>query len=121
MSVAPASHESADVAVLAALELALDRAYHDGSRYELAVVSEAYRQAGYYDESVGVSHARSTDVLAAVDRARRGRHKAKLHARGGGLLYGLRLLAAEGIVTWENASEARRQRWIARGGHDGPV
>lgn len=108
-------------AIMAALALELDWAYHDGTPERLAIASEAYRMAGFHDESVAVAHASRDEVDERVAAARRGRHRLRMRARAAGGLDALRLLAEHGIITYSICAEARRQRWLARGGHDGPV
>lgn len=110
------NHASADV--MYALHLALDVAYHDGTERDLAVASEAYALAGFYDPMI--SHASMDEVRERVAQARRGRNKRLLRADGRGMLAALVILADAGIVNSANAAEACRKRWLARGGHDGP-
>lgn len=104
---------------MAALDLALDVAYHDGSPRDLAVAAEAYSLAGYHDGAIDIAHAGGHHaILSRVEAARKGRPKRLLRADARGLLAGVTLLAEAGIVTYSNAAEATRQRWLARGGHD---
>lgn len=112
-----------DVAIMGALELLFDVAYHDGTHgdRDLAVVAEAWELAGYSPSSAGdgISHGGGhSEILARIFTARIGRHRRLLRADARGLLYGLRVLADAGILTHLNASEAARQRWLRRGGHD---
>jgi len=104
---------------MAALELALDVAYHDGSLYDLAVASEAYKLAGYHDGATSaITHATRDEIEHAIAFARYRRKRKLLLSRAQGMLDGLQLLADQGVITWANCSEANRQRWLARGGHD---
>jgi hypothetical protein len=108
-----------DTNVMAALELAIDFAYHDGHPRDLAVATEAYALAGYHDPTCLLSHsggrARAESLIA---QARAGRPRRLLKADARGMLSAFRLLADCGILTYANAAEAKRQRWLARGGHD---
>jgi hypothetical protein len=107
-----------DIAVMFALDLAIDYAYHDGHPRDLAVATEAYALAGYHDPTCLLSHsggrARAESLIA---QARAGRPRRLLKSDARGMLAAFKLLAESGILTAENASEAKRQRWLARGGH----
>lgn len=121
----PAEHR---IAIMGALELladvALQRAHQDDELRDLAVCSEAWAMAGYatstfidtapYQPLRGVS-----ERLSLVTRARYRRPLRLLRADARGLLTGLIALADAGILSYDNAAEATRQRWLARGGHDG--
>lgn len=113
----PTSDEQ-QVAVMFALEVLLDQAYHGGDALALAAASEAWHQAGYSIGSIDISHATTEEVLAAVDAAHRNRQRRLLRARANGLLQALRGLAAAGCITGSECMEARRLAWLARGGHD---
>lgn len=114
------SESDVKVAVMAALELALDVAYQDGpTARDLAIASEAYREAGYYDEAAtSITHATRDEIVVAIDKARYARRRALLKADGRRMLATFRMLAEQGVITWGNCSEAKRQRWLSRGGHD---
>lgn len=105
-------------AVMAALELVLDVAYHEGEPYDLALAAEAWQLAGYNDGSLEVSHARRDVVLERLAAARKGRRRLQLQCRAQGLLLALTALAEAGLYTYSTAAEAKRLRWLARGGHD---
>lgn len=107
-----------DLAVMGALELALDVAYHDGRPRDLAVAAEAWTLAGYNDGSLDVNHTSRAELSARLRFARAGRPKRLLRADGRGMLAGFRALAESGAITYATCSEANRQRWLARGGHD---
>jgi predicted nucleic acid-binding protein len=108
-----------DTAVMAALELALDVAYHDGTLRDLAVADEAYALAGYYDPAAtAITHATRGAIEDAIALSRKGRPRRLLRADARGMLAAFAILSEAGIVTHENASEANRLRWLARGGHD---
>ena len=109
---------TADLAVMGALELALDYAYHDGNMRDLAVAAEAWTLAGYNDGSLDVTHASMRDLQDAVRDARSGRHRRLLRADARGMLTAFRALAESGAITYATCAEANRQRWLARGGHD---
>lgn len=111
-------NHNVDVEIMCALDLLLDCAYHDGSPRDLALMAEAWSQAGYHDGSIQVSHATQEAVLARVREARKGRHRNLLRARASGLLAGLRHLSEAGALDSRMTSEARRLRWLARGGHE---
>lgn len=110
-------------AIMAAIELALDVTYHDApdDHRALAVVAETWTLAGYNDGSLGdcLAHARQDDVLERVRAARKGRHRRMLNADARGMLYALTVLAECGLITYASCAEASRQRWLARGGHEG--
>lgn len=107
-----------DVEVMSALDLLLDCAYHEGIPSDLALMAEAWSQAGYHDGSILISHTTQEEVLVAVRAAGRYRNKQLLRHRANGLLNGLRYLAEAGALDSRMTSEARRLRWLARGGHD---
>jgi L-alanine-DL-glutamate epimerase-like enolase superfamily enzyme len=102
---------------MAALELVLDVAYHDGSERDLAVAAEAWTLAGYHDGSIDISHSSQEDTFKRVEAARRGRQKRILRSDARGLLAGIEALAKSGAITYSSCAEANRQRWLARGGH----
>jgi hypothetical protein len=109
----------AATAVMAALDLAIDFAFHDGHPRDLAVATEAYALAGYADPSCNLSHsggrARADSLIA---QARAGRPRRLLRADARGMLAAFRLLAATGVITYQSCAEAKRLRWLARGGHN---
>jgi L-alanine-DL-glutamate epimerase-like enolase superfamily enzyme len=93
-------------------------AYHDGTRRDLAVAAEAYTLAGFHDGAINIAHASRDATLERVEAARRGRPKRLLRADARGMLNAVSALADAGLLTYSNCAEARRQRWLARGGHD---
>jgi hypothetical protein len=104
--------------VMGGLNLLLDIAYHDGTERDLAVAAEAWTLAGYHDGSIDVAHGGGWKViLDRVAQARKGRPRRLLRADARGMLYAVQALAEAGIVTFTATSEARRQRWLTRGGH----
>lgn len=105
--------------VYSGIELALDFAYHNGTPRELAVAAEAWALAGYGDHSLDVYHASPGETLERVYAARRGRPRRLLRADARGLILGLVLLAAAGLISSRELNEARRIRWVQRGGHRG--
>jgi hypothetical protein len=114
----PASDSDARTAVMAALELTLDVAYHDGTARDLAVADEAYALAGYTGPSVAIAHTTKGQVEEAIYLCRKGRPRRLLRADARGMLAAFSILADHGVITYSNCAEARRQRWLARGGHD---
>ena len=105
-------------ALMAALDLAMDYAYHDGTPRELAVAATAQELAGYWDFAFGVAHASRDEVIAAVEKARYGKPRRLLRADARGMLQAFRLLAKSGVITYASAADGRNRRWLARGGHD---
>lgn len=116
----PAHHPSHDVQVevMCALELVLDVAYHEGTDRELAVAAEACTLAGYNVGSLFISHVTQEDLLTRVYEVRKGRPKQLLRADARGMLNGIRMLSEAGALDSRMTSEARRLRWLARGGHE---
>jgi hypothetical protein len=104
--------------VMAALDLALDVAYHDGGARDLAVAAEAYTLAGYHDGAIDIAHAGRGSVEEAVALCRKGRPRRLLRADARGMLRAFEVLAENNVITFSSCAEARRQRWLARGGHD---
>ncbi len=107
------------VALMAALDLAMDYAYHDGTERELAVAATALELAGYWDFGFGVTHASRDDVLTAVSKARKGRPKRLLLADARGMIQAFDLLARSGVITYASSADGRNRLWLARGGYDG--
>jgi hypothetical protein len=103
---------------MAALDLAMDYAYHDGTARELAVAATANELAGCWDVGFGVAHASREDVTAAVEAALRGRPKRLLRADARGMLQAFDLLARSGVISYTTCAAGRTHRWLARGGHD---
>lgn len=119
-SIVASSTDGARTAVLAALELAIDVVYHDGTARDLAVASEAYRLAGYVDPTCcTATHATREQLGDAIARARRGRQRRLLEADGRGMLAAFTMLAAAEVITWSSCSQAKHLRWLGRGGHGG--
>lgn len=106
------------VEVMCALDLILDAAYHDGDERDLAVAAEAWTLAGYHDGSIMVWHATQEATLSRVAEARKGRPRRLLRADARGMLSALTALSRAGALDNRMTSEARRLRWLARGGHD---
>lgn len=119
MSLGPANmNEPTHITVMGALDLILDVAYHDGTTRDLAVAAEAYTLAGYSDGSIDIAHSGThNDLMDKVAAARKGRPRRLLRADARGMIAGLTALAENGLITCGTCWEAKRQRWLARGGH----
>lgn len=112
-----------DVAIMGALELALDVVWDDPDFIgrpprSLAVVAEAFHLVGLMPMGPSRNGLHHDQMLARMEDARKHLPKRLLKADARGMVEAFRILIGEGILTWENASEAQRQRWLARGGHD---
>jgi hypothetical protein len=118
-TVVSVSESDVKTAVMAAIELEVDVAYHDRGLRHLAVAAEAWNLAGYFIGAIDVSHGGGADaILAKITEAKKHRDRKILHADARGMLRAFTTLAEVGLLTYSSCAEARRQRWIARGGHD---
>lgn len=114
-----------DVAMMGALELALDVVWDEPDfagrpPRALAVVAEAFHLVGLMPMGPSINGLRADQMLARMEDARKHLPRRLLKADARGMVDGFRILIETGILTWDNASEAKRQRWLARGGHDQP-
>lgn len=108
-----------DYAVAEAVELAIEVAWDEGDPRALAVALEANALLGFHDGSVMLSRPGLTvdAVLERLAASRRGRPRRLLRADARGMLQGFYVLAQNDILKPRAASEAIRQRWLARGGY----
>lgn len=113
--------DSREVIVMCALELLADVAYHDLSAYDLAIVNEAGRHAGYPHGAIVDYVSHQSEPAHAINLVLRGsyrKNKKKLDTLARGMLQSIEMLADAGAITASKLSETKRQRWLARGGHD---